>query len=132
MKPETGVVILSHGSRGPGASLADLEAISKILAARLGTNLIAYAALQFAHPTLAEACAQLAEKGVRRIVVVPFFLSTGTHVAKDIPAEIAQLQAIYPEIEFRQARHLGGDARLAEILLERVEEVCQNGQSRAL
>src|SRR5262249_36525272 len=55
--------------------------------------------------------------------LVPLFLFAARHMKEDIAGIIAEAQARYPGLRWRVARHLGVDARLLEILADRLSEV---------
>lgn len=121
--PATGLIVLVHGSRGERREGERLAQILHRLKARLGSQAVAEAAaLQFNHPTLEEAIVLVAEKGVRRVVVVPYFLWEGTHLNEDIPEAIEKLQSSHPDLDIRLAKTLGVDDRIIDIVLERMKE----------
>lgn len=79
-----GIVLFGHGSRLAGANDQLRE-----LAARLrgsGRYPICEAAfLELTAPTMPEAVKACVAQGARRVVIVPYFLAVGRHVAEDIP-----------------------------------------------
>jgi sirohydrochlorin ferrochelatase len=81
----TGIVLFGHGSR-----LASANDQLRGLAARLrasGRYPICEAAfLELTGPTMPEAVKACVEQGAGRVVIVPYFLAVGRHVAEDIPA----------------------------------------------
>lgn len=71
---ETGVIILSHGSRLPEAQAA-LQDITCIVASKATEDfLIESASLQINQPDLPTAIARIVKRGAKRVVVVPLFL----------------------------------------------------------
>jgi sirohydrochlorin ferrochelatase len=48
----------------------------------------------------------------------------GAHVQEDLPEEVAMAKLRYPHIEFALGKHLGVHRKLAEVVVERIEE-CQ-------
>jgi len=70
---------------------------------------------------LAEAVARLAGSGVTRILVVPYFLTLGIHLQRDLPAIVEQLAKAHQNVEIRITPPLDGHQALAQILLERAE-----------
>lgn len=115
-----GVVLLGHGSRLAAANLPLLEA-ARLSSLRLGGVPVHPAFLQLAEPTLARAVEMLREAGGRRIAVVPFFLYPGAHVQEDIPAEIARLKGLYPDLTITLTEHLGIHPLMADIVAELVK-----------
>jgi sirohydrochlorin ferrochelatase len=78
--------------------------------------------LELGQPDLAGAVARLATEGVRHIVVIPYFLTLGIHLERDLPALVEKLMAAHPGIEIRVTKPLEGHRALLRILLDRAEE----------
>jgi len=70
-------------------------------------------------PQPARAFEQAVKLGYRRIVVVPYFLSTGTLVER-IYAATDEAAARHPEIEFIKASHLGAHPLIVEAFSDRI------------
>ena len=122
---EWAVVLVGRGSTDPDAN-ADLFKVARLLedACRLSTVEAAFVSLS---PPGAPAALERARRlGAKRIAVVPYFLFTGVLV--DRVGEQARAFAIeHPEVEVRVGPHLGGDVRLAELVLERFREATAGG-----
>ncbi|WP_347491034.1 CbiX/SirB N-terminal domain-containing protein [Desulfoscipio sp. XC116] len=117
---ETGVIILSHGSRLPEAQAA-LQDITCIVASKATEDfLIESASLQINQPDLPTAIARIVKRGAKRVVVVPLFLYPGLHIQKDVPEIIAAQSNIYKDISITMSEHIGADPRLQEIIMDRV------------
>jgi len=71
-------------------------------------------------PDLDGAVAGLAAKGVRRILVVPYFLTLGLHLERDLPRIVQGISSKYKDLEITVAAPLDGHPGLVEVLLERV------------
>lgn len=117
-----GAILLCHGSRLP-ETRKTLEKLKEMIS--LGSNFVAVeeAFLQFGQPDLPAALAKMSLLGLDQVVVVPLFLVDGVHVRKDIPAILNREKARYPQMEIIVARHIGAHQKLAEIVLERIQEV---------
>ena len=126
--PETGVVVLAHGSRGNPGSKAVTEALDRIangLKVLLSPDVeIIGGAMQFNHPDLEETVGSLIARGAKLIVVAPYFLFPGRHVVEDIPEIIKQLNSSYPEVKITLANNLGLDESFVELMAKRITEVC--------
>ncbi len=109
--PQTGVVILAHGSRGERGIVEVPETLKRIaggVKSLLPPGVeVTGAALQFNHPTLGEAVASLVTQGVERIVIMPYFLFSGRHITEDIPQLVEKLKGTYPERQFIVAKPPG-------------------------
>ena len=74
--------------------------------------------LEIAEPSIPDGIQQCIERGAREVVVLPYFLSAGRHVAEDIPREVQTKQLEHPEITVRIAPYLGAAEHVPELLLE--------------
>jgi sirohydrochlorin ferrochelatase len=114
----TGIVIFAHGSSVPSAN----EAVRVVAeAAAAGSFERFETAFLEARPNLAEAVARLAGSGVTRILVVPYFLTLGIHLQRDLPAVVEQLAKAHPNVEIRVTPPLDQHPALAQILRERAQ-----------
>jgi sirohydrochlorin ferrochelatase len=116
----TGIVLFAHGSTVESANEA-VHAVTAELARRTG-DLVETAFLDCAPPRLADAVAALADKGVARIVVIPYFLTLGIHLQRDLPRIAADLRRIYQGVSIEIAEPLDGHPALLEILIDRWRE----------
>ena len=102
------LLIIAHGSRN---QLANVE-IAK-LAGQLeqqsqeGIEFVEHAFLELAEPLIPDGIRRCVEKGAATILVVPYFLNTGIHVAKDIPAIIEESRQSHPGIDVQLLPHIG-------------------------
>jgi precorrin-8X/cobalt-precorrin-8 methylmutase len=124
--PQTGVIILAHGSRGERGIVEVPESLKRIADGvkpllSPGVEIIG-AALQFNHPTLEEAVESLASQGVEQIVIMPYFLFPGRHITKDIPQLVEKLKGIYPGVQFIMANPLGLEEYFIGHVAKRIEE----------
>jgi len=124
--PQTGVIILCHGSRGERGIVEVPEALKRLSEGVKpllppGVEVIG-AALQFNHPTLEEAVGSLAVRGVERIVIMPYFLFPGRHITEHIPKLVEKLKCIYPERQFIMANPLGLEEHFISSVAKRIEE----------
>ncbi len=123
----TGIAIFAHGSSVDTAN----EAVRRFTAglARHGQfELIETSFLELGKPDLPEAVRRLTERGATQVVVVPYFLTLGIHLKRDLPRIVNELRNIYPGIRFEIAEPMDGHPALLEVLLDRAKEVL-NGNS---
>lgn len=116
----TGYVVFAHGSSIESANEAVREAARQ--AARAGQwEKFAAAFLGGGKPDLAQAIAQLVNEGASRIVVIPYFLTLGLHLERDLPMLIEQARAqVRAEIEVTPP--LDGHPALIEALVDRSKQ----------
>ena len=116
MRP--GIIFFAHGSSVESAN----EAVRKVAAEaalQAGVGRFEVAFLELAHPTLEEAVAILAAAGVDRITVVPYFLTLGIHLQRDLPALVSRIAAASPNIKISVTAPLDGHPGLASVLADR-------------
>lgn len=113
----SGIVIFAHGSSIPSANDA-VRSVAATAAAAGGFDHVETAFLE-AQPGLDAAVAQLAATGVTRILIVPYFLTLGIHLQRDLPAIVEQLVQLHPGVEIRVTPPLDGHSALSQILVER-------------
>ena len=117
----TGIIVFAHGSRIEPANQAVRSAAAAL--ARAGDHSVVEAAfLELARPSLEEAADLLIAQGVGRIVVVPYFLTPGTHLERDLPALIQNISNKYKDIQILSTPSLDGHPALVDILADRVRE----------
>ena len=115
-----GIVVFGHGS-----SVASANEAVRVIAARAanegGWDLYETAFLEAA-PGLGEAVATLAAGGAEGIVVLPYFLTLGIHLQRDLPKLVDDLSRAHG-IAIRVAPPLDGHADLSRILVGRAAEI---------
>jgi len=120
---ETGVIILAHGSRNECYVSEVLREVCRRVKRYLLSEVnIVGAAMQFSHPDLEEATNLLVKQGVKRVVIMPYFLFEGRHPTKDIPSRIGVIRQTNPGVEFILANTLGIDERLINLVAGRIQE----------
>jgi sirohydrochlorin ferrochelatase len=115
----SGIVIFAHGSSVPSANEA-VKVVSEAFAAAGAFDCVETAFLE-ASPNLAEAVARLAGAGATRILVVPYFLTLGIHLQRDLPALVEQLSQAHQNLEIRISPPLDGHPALGQVLLDRAQ-----------
>jgi sirohydrochlorin ferrochelatase len=114
----TGIIVFAHGSRIEAANQSVREAAAG-LARTGGFSHVEPAFLELGQPDLEGAAARLAEAGVRRIVVVPYFLTLGLHMERDLPVLIEKISRIHNGLEIAVTPPLDGHPALIQALLDR-------------
>jgi sirohydrochlorin cobaltochelatase len=114
-----GIIIVGHGSSQEAAQLAFVEFVRRV-ASRLGTEHVLPAFCSSARPNIADQIAAFRAQGLRRIVLLPYFLYSGRHVTTDIPAVLDQCRQQYPELTLELLPSLENDPALEDMLVERL------------
>jgi sirohydrochlorin ferrochelatase len=117
----TGYVIFAHGSSVESANDA-VRAVAAQASADGGFALYETAFLDGGRPLLPDAIAAVASRGADDVVVVPYFLTLGLHLQRDLPelVDIARLK--FPGLSIRVAPPLDGHPALSAILVDRARE----------
>jgi sirohydrochlorin ferrochelatase len=99
------------------------EAVKTVAAeaARAGGWDIYETAFLEAAPLLKDAVASLAKRGVESILVLPYFLTLGIHLQRDLPRLVDGLEREYG-VKIRVTPPLDGHAALSRILVERAAQ----------
>lgn len=111
------LLIVAHGSRRQ-ASNDEVRALSRRLAeSEHDFDHVDCAFLELAEPSIPEGLERCIEHGASEVVIFPHFLAAGRHVAEDIPAEVAPVEAKHPQVSVRIAPHLGASDLLVNAIL---------------
>jgi sirohydrochlorin ferrochelatase len=112
----TGIVVFGHGSSV--ASANDAVRIVAAEAARLGNWEMYETAFLEASPRLGDAVSRLAAAGADRVLVLPYFLTLGIHLQRDLPLLVDDLSRKHG-MPIRVAPPLDGHPDLSRILVAR-------------
>jgi sirohydrochlorin ferrochelatase len=118
----TGIIVFAHGSRIESANQAVRDVVGGMLRPDGPYDHVETAFLELGTPDLAVAARRLAAAGTTRIVVIPYFLTLGLHLERDLPRLVEDIARQFPAIEFRVTPPLDGHPALAQILLDRARE----------
>ena len=87
-----------------------------------GFDLVQAAFLEQGTPDLAGAVASAVAQGATSVVVVPYFLTLGLHLQRDLPNIVQDLSRINKGVQIDVAPPLDGHPSLSRILQERARE----------
>jgi len=118
---KTGIAIFAHGSSVASAN-DSVRIVAERVARQGGFELVEAAFLEQGKPDLGEAVARLAARGASRILVVPYFLTLGLHLQRDLPRIVADIARIQTGVEIRVTPPLDGHPAMAQALIERARE----------
>lgn len=117
----TGVIVFAHGSRIESANQA-VRSVAADLAVAAGNPDVVAAFLELGDPSLETAAGRLAAAGVNRIVILPYFLTLGLHMDRDLPRIVQTISQAYAGLEVLVARPLDEHPALVRILEDRLRE----------
>ena len=123
---KVGVLLISHGSPRDEANNAFSELTNRI-ASRLNSNNILPTFFSIKRPNIIDQVDKLAEQGIKRIIMMPYFLGNGQHIRADIPAQLEQCNEKYPGIEIEFLPTLQGEPGIEDVLTERLMPYINHG-----
>ena len=103
---QTRIILFAHGSRDP-IWMETFERLAMELAMEIRVESVALAYMEFALPTLADAVLEAAEDGVRKVKILPLFLSAGGHVSRDIPRLANAARREHPQLDIELLPPIG-------------------------
>jgi sirohydrochlorin ferrochelatase len=118
--PDTnGLIIICHGSPQAAANEGFVALVDRI-AARLGAGNVLPAFFALLRPNIPDRIAELAARGVTRIMLMPYFLFQGQHVGVDIPNILAQCRERFPGVALELLPTLENDPLVEDAVVRRL------------
>jgi len=114
----TGVVLLGRGSSDRGAN-GDMARMARWLLEVGDHELVDLAFTGITWPRLERVVQRQALLGMRQIVVLPYYLYTGTLMQR-IHRQVAHLRVQYPQLRFHCTDHFGFEPEIFEVMTQRV------------
>ena len=114
----TGVIIFGHGSPIESAN-ESVRAVARAFARDAEYDFVEAAFLESGTPSLAGAADGLAGRGATRILIVPYFLTLGLHLQRDLPRMVNEIAANHPRVRIEVTPPLDGHPALLEALRDR-------------
>ncbi len=118
---KTAILLIAHGSRHEEAN-ADTYHLAAELRRRGPYALVEVAFLELAEPRLDQGAGRCVEQGATRVTMLPYFLSAGVHVRRDLAEARERFAERYPHVTFRLAEPLGRHPLLVEVIAQRARE----------
>lgn len=122
----TAVLLIAHGSRRESAN-ADLRELAARLAATGPWGVVEPCFLELAEPDIPAGAAACVALGAARVLIVPYFLSAGVHLDRDLTAARDDLAARHPGVDFVLGPPLGPHPLLDRLVAARAAELDPNG-----
>ncbi len=116
------IILIGHGSPKKEANNIDLigRLLHHAIHPECESGCVKVAYLQFAAPDIMTTIKECVDDGAKKIILHPFFLSSGMHVTKDIPEMISEARGTYPAVEFVYTEPLGVHEKLVQVVIERI------------
>ena len=124
------IILFAHGSVVEEANQGVHDLASQIRS--LGRfHFVCAAFLDCAHPNLGEAIDEAVHARSTRVIVIPYFLTMGIHLRRDLPNLIAPEREKHPRLMIDVGQSLEGHPLMSSIVLERVEQALQEDEAGA-
>ena len=117
----TAVLLIAHGSRREAAN-DDLHALAARVAAQGLHPIVVSCFLELAQPDIQQGGDRCVTMGASRVLMIPYFLSAGVHLRRDLTAARDELEARHPGVEFRLGPALGPHPLLDALVESRILE----------
>jgi sirohydrochlorin ferrochelatase len=114
----TGIIVFAHGSRVESANEAVRTAARDLLRATACDRVMA-AFLELGQPDLETAADLLVEAGVERLVIIPYFLTLGLHMERDLPRLVERILQKHQRLHVDVTPPMDGHPALVAILADR-------------
>jgi sirohydrochlorin ferrochelatase len=125
-RAKTAVLLIAHGSRNDGAN-RDLFELAGRLEGGGGHPIVEASFLELAEPGITVGGDRCVDRGAEVVLMVPYFLSSGVHLNRDLTEAREELQAKHPAVRFRLGVALGPDPLLDDLVVKRIEELGGGG-----
>ena len=117
------LLVVAHGSRRVASNDEIRELAERLAVSRSNDyEMVKPAFLELAEPSIPDGIEACIQQGATEVVVFPYFLSAGRHVAEDIPAEVKIKQDQYPDIPIRISDYLGIASGMTEMIFDQLRE----------
>src|SRR4051812_21590260 len=118
----TAVLLIAHGSRHAAAN-DDLHRLAARFAEHGRYPIVVPSFLELAEPDIQAGGDRCVAKGATRVLMVPYFLSAGLHLLRDLTAAREALASRHPGVTFRLGQALGPDPLLDRLVAERIGQL---------
>lgn len=119
MNDSCAIIILGHGTRRKEAGETFFLLVDKI-ASRLAHARVVPACFSCGDPSLMDQAGQLARDGYTRIIIFPYFLLSGKHIAEELPCFVDALKTEFPAVSFELLATMEDEPLLEEVVVTRL------------
>src|SRR5215831_2041833 len=109
------LLLIAHGSRREDAN-ADLHYVAAEMLHRGDYPIVVASFLELAQPTIEDGGAACVDQGADRVILLPYFLSAGVHVRRDLTEARSHLAERFPSVTFLLAEPLGRHSLLLDVV----------------
>jgi sirohydrochlorin ferrochelatase len=119
---QSALLLIAHGSRHEPAN-ADLRDLAARLSAEDDHTIVEASFLELTEPGIPEGGRRCVDRGATVVLMIPYFLSAGVHLLRDLTAARDELAARHPGVEFRLGVPLGPHPLLDRLVRERAGQL---------
>ena len=121
-RARTAILLIAHGSREPSAN-NDLRELAARLSSQGIYPIVEPSFLELAEPELLAGGRRCVELGATCVLMIPYFLSEGVHLQRDLTAARDELNRRHPDVQFILGSPLGPHPLLDQLVAERIREL---------
>ena len=116
------LLLIAHGSRNTAAN-REIDQLALNVADCCGGSFhaVQHAFLEFAEPDIVDGVRQCVDRGATRVTVVPYFLTAGKHVVRDIPEQLDIARAAHADVDIDLSPHVGALDVMASLVAQCAE-----------
>lgn len=119
---QTAVLLIAHGSRNREAN-DDLRELARRIEGRGIYSIVEPSFLELAEPDIVTGGSNCVVRGASRVLMVPYLLSAGVHLQRDLTAARDELSRRHPGVRFKLGPALGPHPLLDALVMERISEL---------
>ncbi|WP_373531146.1 sirohydrochlorin chelatase [Vampirovibrio sp.] len=123
------LVLLAHGSRDPRWQDTFLRLLS-LARQQFGDASLDLAYMEMCSPSLLDVSEQAYNEGIRKLTVLPLFMSAGGHVSQDIPRLADQAMTAFEGLEVQVLPPAGEHPVVMDAFLTVMQESLSGQMSR--
>ena len=124
------VLLIAHGSRRQEANQEHAD-LALRLHHSLPYSIIEPSYLELAEPDIVAGGSACVAKGATSVLMVPYFLSAGVHIRRDLTEARDALRDQFPAVEFHLGTPLGPHPLLDELVSRRIGELDASSESES-
>jgi len=121
----TAVLLIAHGSRRAEAN-HDLVIVADRLREQSEYEIIVPSYLELAEPSIPDGARLCVDAGADHVLMMPYFLSAGSHVTRDLERFRNEAAAEFESVKFDLCPPLGLHPLMLEIIKSRLQETGNN------
>jgi len=121
-KDSTGIILFAHGSSVKDANRS-VENLATEVRKAGPYNYVSTAFLELASPNLSTALDRALRARLKKIIIIPYFLTLGVHLQQDLPRLVSEERDRNPDLEIVVTKSLAGHPLIPSVILERACEI---------